>query len=255
MKILFLGTGTSEGIPRISCDCNVCRDAMDSKSKNNRSRSSILITFDDDHRVLIDTSQDLRMQALRNDVRHIDAILFTHAHADHILGLPDIREFNRNIGGPIDCYGSKETLDEIKSTFQFMFRASVQKGGGLPQASLHEISTSFPLFSQQIIPIPVKHGNLDIFGYRIGDMAYITDASAIPESSMKLLSGVKILILNALRYEPHPTHLSLSESIAIAQQVGAEKTFFTHICHLIDHRNVTLPSGIELGYDGLEIEL
>ena len=255
MKILFLGTGTSEGIPRIGCDCVVCQDARKYHSKNNRSRSSVLITLDDGHRVLIDTSQDMRTQALKNDIRSIDAILYTHAHADHTLGLPDIREFNRAIGGPIDSYGSEETLDEIKETFQFMFRPGTQRGGGLPSVSLHTVSNAFTIFEQEVIPIPVKHGTLDIFGYRIGDCAYITDASAIPPASKELLAGVKILVLNALRFKKHPTHFSMDEAIEMACQIGAEKTYLTHICHRIDHDNIKLPDGIELAYDGLVIDV
>ena len=251
MKITLLGTGTSTGIPAIGCRCPVCRS---DDIRNNRLRPSVWIESEDQS-ILIDTTPDFRQQALRYGIGRLEAILFTHHHADHILGLDDIRPLNQIHKGPIPCYGSADTLREIRLTFRYVFQE--QPYGGVPQVALNTAERPFQLGNLTVTPVPVLHGRLPVFGYRLGDFAYLTDLNSIPEKSLTLLEGLQVLVMGALRYEPHPAHFTLTEAVGVAGIIGASHTYFTHMSHEVDHETVSrqLPSGIELAYDGLTISL
>ncbi|MDX1388806.1 MAG: MBL fold metallo-hydrolase [Acidobacteriota bacterium] len=252
MKVTFLGTGTSVGVPAVTCDCDVCTS---DDPRDNRLRPSVLIEWDGAS-VLIDTSTDLRAQALRHPIQRIDAVLYTHHHADHILGIDDLRIYNWRRGGPIPIYGSAATLDRIARTFWYVFEEK-DTPHTRPTLEPMEISGPFSLLGRTIHPVPVLHGDLEILGYRVGRFAYLTDVSAIPESSARLLEDLDVLVLSALRTRPHPTHLSLDQAVAEAEKIGAARSLFTHLSHDIPHGSVsaTLPEGVELAYDGLQLHL
>jgi phosphoribosyl 1,2-cyclic phosphate phosphodiesterase len=205
--------------------------------------------------VLVDTSTDLRQQALRHGLTKLDAVLYTHAHADHVFGLDDLRMFNWRRGGAMPAYGSPTTLAAIRRTFWYVFE-DVEAGGGKPLIELHEVEAPFVLLGRTVVPIPLHHGTLPIFGYRLGRFAYLTDVSAIPETSYALLRDLEVLVLSALRHRPHPTHLHLARAIEEAARIGARRTLFTHIAHDISHAAVaaTLPPGVELAFDGLTLD-
>jgi len=262
VKITVLGSGTSHGVPSIGCDCAVCRS---SDPHDRRLRPSILIELDGARMpfassvrsVLVDTSTDLREQAIRADVRRVDAILFTHSHADHVMGLDDVRRYNQMQKGAIPCYADAATLGNLRQMFSYIFNPPTQVGGGLPQLSLFAIAGPFTLGGVEVVPVPLLHGSLPVLGFRIGAFAYLTDCNRIPDASWPLLSGVRTMILDALRHRPHSTHFSVAESIAIAEKLGVERAYFTHICHDLPHAatNASLPRGIELAYDGLTVEI
>jgi phosphoribosyl 1,2-cyclic phosphate phosphodiesterase len=211
-------------------------------------------------RILVDTSTDLRMQALANNIRRVDAILFTHSHADHVMGLDDVRRYNQMQSGPIPCFANAETLANLRSMFSYVFNPPKQVGGGLPQLVLNEIVGPWTIEDVTIVPIPVWHGKLPVLGFRFGSFAYLTDCNRIPDESWALLmrdGGVRTLILDALRRRPHSTHFSLGEAVEVAQRLGVERAYFTHIAHDLGHAatNAQLPPGVELAYDGLTIEI
>ena len=252
MKITFLGTGTSHGVPMIGCACATCRS---SDPRDSRLRPSIFIDATDT-RILVDAGPDLRAQALAHGIAHVDAILFTHGHADHILGIDDVRRFNAIQNGPMPCYGDEETLEDIRRMFGYVFDARAPKGGGLPRLELFRILGPFCVGRREVQPVPLWHGRRAILGFRLGAFAYLTDCSRIPDESWPLLSGLQVLVLDALREKPHPTHFSLSEAIAIAARIGAARTYFTHMCHDLQHAPTCarLPETISLAYDGLSVE-
>ncbi len=251
MNVTFLGTGTSTGVPVPTCSCAVCRST---DSRDSRLRPSVLLSWEGAN-VLIDTSTDLRQQALRQGLMDLDAVFYTHAHADHIFGLDDLRMFNWRRGGAIPVYGSAITLAAIRRTFWYAFE-DVEAGGGKPILDLREVRAPLALLGRTVIPVPLHHGQLPILGYRIGGFAYLTDVSAIPESSYPLLEDLDVLVLSALRHRPHPTHMHLSRALDEAARIGARRTLFTHIAHEMSHASVspTLPPGVELAYDGLGFE-
>jgi len=251
MDVTFLGTGTSTGVPVPTCTCDVCRST---DPKDARLRPSVLLRWDG-ATVLVDTSTDLRQQVLRLGLMDVDAVLYTHAHADHVFGLDDLRMFNWRRGGAIPVYGSAITLAAIRRTFWYVFE-DVEAGGGKPLLELHDVDAPFPLCGRNVIPVPLRHGRLPILGYRIGGFAYLTDVSAIPEASYALLRDLDVLVLSALRRRPHPTHLHLDRALEEAGRIGAKRTLFTHIAHELSHAAVAaeLPPGIELAYDGLRLE-
>jgi len=251
-RVTMLGSGTSTGVPVIGCDCAVCRSA---DPRNKRWRTGLKLEIGAGV-VLVDTPTDLREQALRFGLPRLDAVLYTHAHADHVFGLDDVRIFNFRQGQAIPCYGSEATLRALRRTFAYVFEAG-QEGGGKPQIELIPVREPFSLLGRTVVPVPVWHGSLEVFGFRIGRFAYVTDCSQIPEASFRLLAGVEILILDALRYRPHPTHFSLEEAMAAASRIGAARTIFTHLSHDVDHAAPAVPlaPGMELGYDGLTFEV
>jgi phosphoribosyl 1,2-cyclic phosphate phosphodiesterase len=252
VRVVFLGTGTSSGVPMIGCDCDVCR-STDPRDK--RTRPSVYLELDDDFRVLVDTTPDLRAQALRQDIRRLDAILFTHAHADHVMGLDEVRRFNVINKAPVPVFADERTLAELSRTFAYAFDANAPKGGGVPDLRLWRIGGTFLLGRQEVTPVPVVHGPWRILGFRFGRFAYLTDCSGVPESSVALLGGLHTLVLDALRHKPHPTHFTLDQAVAMARRIGAEQTYFTHIAHDLGHAETcaALPAGMALAYDGLTL--
>jgi phosphoribosyl 1,2-cyclic phosphate phosphodiesterase len=250
-EITFLGTGTSNGIPVIGCDCEVCRST---DPRDRRTRTSALIRYDG-HAVLIDTATELRAQALANDVRRVDAVLMTHAHADHTGGFDDLRRFNELQGAHIPVYADPGTAAMLRERYAYTFTDHFPFYGGKPDLHLHEIDGPFELFGQEIIPIPVLHGRLPITGFRIGDLAYITDAKELPAPSLELLHDLDVLVLNALRARSHPTHLSFSEAVDIIQAVRPRRAYLVHLSHETSHANAErlLPAGVEIAWDGLVI--
>lgn len=252
MKLTFLGTGTSHGVPVIGCDCAVCQS---NDPRNKRTRSSLLVQIDDLN-ILIDTATEFRLQALRCGVKRIDAVLYTHCHADHVFGFDDLRIFSQRFGIEIPFYGNAATIEEMQQVFSYVFRKT-QEGGGKPRVKPIVVDGEFMINQVKIVPLPIYHGELPIYGYRIGDMAYITDCNLLPETTLALLRGVKVLILGVIRYQPHPTHMHVDAALELVKQVKPDQTYFTHISHLLEHNavNASLPSYVTLAYDGLVIEL
>ncbi len=252
-RVVFLGTGTSHGVPTIGCRCAVCRS---DDPRDRRLRPSIVITLATGTTVLVDTSPDLRAQALAFGVTRVDAVLFTHSHADHVLGLDELRRFNELQRAVIPCYGDRTTLGEIARTFAYAFRAHGQ-GGGVPQVRLFPVAGPFCLGGADIVPIPLWHGRQPVLGWRIGRFAYLTDCNAIPDASWPLLEGVAVLVVDGLRDLPHPTHFTVREALDVIGRVCPEQAYLTHICHDLGHAatNARLPRGVELSYDGLEVSI
>ncbi len=251
-EVVILGSGTSHGVPMIGCACGVCAscDPLDK-----RMRASVFLRHGDMN-ILIDTSPELRLQCVANGVTNVDAVLFTHHHADHVVGLDDLRRFNWINKKPMPCYGSRRTLEALRTMFSYAFAAASDSPHSRPRLELCEIRTEpFNVGAVEVIPIPLMHGPLPVLGFRVGRFAYCTDCSFISEDSFGLLEELDVLILDALRIDPHPTHFNIEQAIVAAQRIGAKQTYFTHIAHQIKHADVssTLPEGIHLGYDGLRI--
>lgn len=254
MKIKIVGSGTSQGVPIIGCKCETC---LSENPKDKRLRASAYVEVDG-LKILIDTSIDFRQQMLRAGITDLDVVLYTHHHVDHIFGMDDLRQINQRHRKFIDIYGNKLTLNEIKITFRYALDEELIKYWAVPLVNFNYIENkNFTIKGIEIIPIEVYHGRIKIFGYRIGNFAYITDASKIPDEEMKKLRNLDVLILNSLRKAPHPTHFNLEQATDIALKVKAKKTYFTHITHDLMHEetNATLPENVELGYDGLEMEI
>lgn len=258
MRITFLGTGTSHGVPMIGCTCATCTSA---DPRDTRLRPSIYIETAAT-RLLVDAGPDLRAQALRHRIARVDAIVFTHGHADHILGMDDVRRFNalrqtQEMPGAMPCYGDAATLEDIRRMFGYVFDPATPKGGGLPQLDLRPIAGRFTVGDLEVVPVPLEHGRRPILGFRVGRFAYLTDCNRIPDGSWPLVEGLDVLVLDALRIRPHPTHFSLDEAVATAARIGAPRTFFTHMCHDLLHAatDARLPPGMALAYDGLVLEL
>jgi phosphoribosyl 1,2-cyclic phosphate phosphodiesterase len=238
----------------IGCDCEVCRST---DPRDTRSRPSVFLEMDDGLRVLVDTTPDLRAQALRHDIRRVDAILFTHSHADHVMGLDEVRRYNMLSGRTMPVYGEPRTLAELRRTFSYIFESTAPKGGGVPDLRLWPIGGEFSLGHQLVQPVPIRHGPWNILGFRFGKLAYLTDCNGIPDPSMRLLDGLDCLILDALRHRPHPTHFTLTEAVTMATRIGAARTYFTHIAHELGHEATcaSLPAGMALAHDGLAIDV
>lgn len=254
MKVTFLGTGTSHGVPMIACDCLTCRST---DPRDNRLRPSIYIQMDDGTGVLVDAGPDLRQQALRHDIRRVDAIVFTHGHADHILGLDETRRFSGPQRRALRCYGDAATLGDIRRMFAYVFDPATPRGGGLPELELVTVTGRFEIGGHEIQPVPLLHGERPILGLRVGRFAYLTDCNRIPDASWPLLHNLDTVVVDALRERPHPTHFSLSEAIDAGRRIAARQTYFTHMCHDLGHAetDARLPAGMALAYDGLVIEL
>lgn len=239
----------------IGCDCAVCHS---SDPRDTRLRPSIYVTCDDGARVLVDTGPDFRAQALTHDIRRVDAVLYTHTHADHILGLDELRRFNHMTKQPVPLFADAYALSELRRTFSYAFDADRPKGGGVPQLRLWTLTGGALMIGrQEIVPIPVRHGHRMILGFRFGRFAYLTDCNAVPDASLALLKDLDVLVLDALRHRPHPTHFCVDEALAAAAQIGARQTYFTHICHDLPHAATcaALPAGVTLAYDGLSLDV
>lgn len=252
MKVTFLGTGTSQGVPVIACDCEVCSS---SDRHDKRLRVSVLVE-DNSRALVIDSGPDFRYQMLRAGVKHLDAILFTHEHKDHVAGLDDVRAFNYKQQAEIDVYAHKRVQNALKNEFHYIF--SEAKYPGIPRLELHEIkdNETFYVSGIHIIPILVMHFQLPVYGFRIGDFSYITDAKTISEPERDKIRGSKVLVINALQKENHISHLTFDEALLLAKEIGAEKTYLTHISHRLGtHKEISeeLPDGVYLAYDGLEL--
>lgn len=249
--LTVLGSGTSMGVPTIGCSCAVCHS---DDPHDRRTRPSILLEFGGKF-VLIDTTPDFREQAIRERIKQVDAVLYTHTHADHILGIDDLRPLSFNRLGKIPLYARPESVDFLRNMFRYIFDADY-KFGGLARLELKPIAGPFELFGPIFEPIPVIHGETEIYGYRFGSAAYLTDFSQIPESSMPRLQNLDVLFLDGLRHKPHPTHSTVENSIEIANRLKAKRVFFTHICHDLPHEvtNASLPPHVRLSYDGMKLE-
>jgi phosphoribosyl 1,2-cyclic phosphate phosphodiesterase len=253
VTLLILGSGTSQGVPTIGCKCETCQSG---DLRDRRLRPSALFSVGP-KRILIDTSSDFRQQMLRSRIDRIDAVFYTHHHFDHIGGFDDLRQYNHLQGEAMRLHGLQETLDELRITFRYAFGSATQEGGGLPRTELIAVDADSPVLVGDIPvqPIPALHGTMPVLGYRIGDVAYITDTNHIPDTSLALLDDLDVLVLDALRHREHPTHFTLEQAVATAGQIGARKTFFTHIAHNIHHErdSALLPENMEFSYDGLLI--
>lgn len=256
MLVVILGSGTSTGVPMIGCDCRVCRSP---DPRNHRTRASLWIHVLGIH-LLVDTSTDLRIQALREGLRRIDAVLYTHAHADHVHGIDELRSYNHLAEGKaIPCYGAPRILDQIRRRFAYIFDGtSTMPVQWRPRLELCPVEGPFRIGPVLVTPIPIFHGpGRMIYGYRIGGLAYLTDCSGIPPESYSLLKDLDVLILDATRYRAHPTHLNLQEALDLAGKLQARQTILTHLSHDYDHAQVetTLPEGVCLAYDGMRWEM
>jgi len=250
--LTVLGSGTSMGVPTIGCDCAVCRSV---DPRDRRTRPSVMITYNGRH-VLIDTTPDFREQALREKITQLDAVLYTHTHADHILGIDDLRPLTyQHKPRKMPLYATPRNCEFLRNMFRYIFEAEY-KFGGLPLVELRPIEGAVELFGARFEPLTVIHGETPILGFRFGSAAYLTDHSEVPAETLAKLQDLDILFLDALRYKPHPTHSSVEQSLKIVDEVKPKRTFFTHICHDLPHEatNAALPSGVQLAFDGMKLE-
>lgn len=250
----FLGTGTSVGIPMVGCECAVCRST---NPRNHRYRCSVLAQVPHGN-ILIDTPPELRLQLLRAKVGVVHAVLFTHYHADHLFGLDDLRPVARNLGHAVPLYCTGEVEGKIRTAFSYAFGPEAEQlsYGYIPKLRFERIATEpFHVIGEKIIPIPMAHAHFDVLGFRIRDVAYCTDVSSIPRSSWPALEDLDVLVLDALRFKPHPAHFSLDQALDVIAQFRPRKAYLTHMSHEIEHEEVNsrLPEGVELAYDGLSI--
>lgn len=252
VRLTILGSGTSHGVPMIACDCAVCtsKDPRDS-----RTRCSTVFSFEDGA-VLIDTSPELRLQCIANGVSRVDAVFYTHHHADHVTGLDDLRRFNWLQKAALPLYANARTLARLRTMFDYAFEYDPAYPSAKPELIPHELSGPVRVGEREVIPIPYMHGPLPVLGFRVGAIAYCPDCSQIPDESRELLRDLDVLVLDALRRRPHPTHFTLEQAVDEARRIGAARTYFTHIAHELSHAetNAELPRGMQLAYDGLVIE-
>ena len=258
MKLTFLGTGTSFGVPQIGCGCRVCR-SPDPRDK--RTRVGAVVETNGGTRLLIDTPPELRVQLIANGIDRVDAVLFTHDHADHTHGLDDVRAISVRRDGPLPMYGSAETMATLGRKFAYVFDEAMRPlpGTSKPEGRAHVLveNETVSIGDVQVTPVLVPHGRAKVFGYRIGPIAYVTDAKSIPPEAFERLAGAKVLVINALFRTEHPTHLSVSEAVAVARQLGAERTYLTHLTHENFHADLEaeLPRGIAPAFDGLTVRV
>jgi phosphoribosyl 1,2-cyclic phosphate phosphodiesterase len=252
----FLGTGTSVGVPMVGCDCAVCRS---DNPRNHRYRCAVLIGTPNGN-LLIDTPPELRLQLLREQVKLVHAVLFTHFHADHVYGLDDVRPFPRQLpGGAMPLYCTAEVERKIRESFSYAFQPGVEQlpFGYVPKLTFQRITEEpFSVLGQRVVPIPLVHAHFNVFGFRIDDVAYCTDVNRIPKESWPLLEGLRVLVLDALRPKPHPAHFGLEEALDVISRVRPGRAYLTHMSHELEHEatNRMLPPGVELAYDGLKFE-
>ena len=252
-RVAFLGTGTSHGVPIIGCRCAVCA-SEDPRDK--RTRPSILITGPNGQ-VLVDTSPDFRQQALRHAIDRLDAVLFTHSHADHIMGFDDLRRFNHIQGAPVACYATEATWRDMRQTFHYVFADRPRTGGGSPEIVVHLIDGPLAVGGMRIVPVPLWHGQMPVLGFRTGGFAYLTDCNRLDDAAWPLLDGVDTLVLDALRDKPHSTHFTVREALEVVARLVPRHAYLTHMTHDLGHRETSarLPAGVELAYDGLVIDV
>ncbi len=252
LELTILGSGTSTGIPVIGCDCAVCTST---DPRDNRTRCSALIRYAGKN-VLIDTATDFRQQALRESIERVDAVLFTHAHADHVHGLDDLRVYTARSREAIPIYGSARTLAAIGKVFSYIFDDDPE-AGFIPRLETREAARTFEMFGRKITPVPLHHGGYPTQGYRIGNLAYLTDCNGIPDASWSLLEGLDTLVLDGLRLRAHSTHFNIAQAVETAERIGARRTLLTHLSHEIGHERISdsLPQGIELAYDGQKLTI
>ncbi len=254
VEVIVLGSGTSHGVPMIGCNCEVCTS---SDPRDKRTRPSIFVRMGD-QRILVDTATELRLQCIANGVEKVDAVLFTHHHADHVTGLDDVRRFNWLMGRSLPCYGSKRTLANVQKMFLYAFEHAPDSPHSRPELELHTIDAEpFTVGDETIIPIPLIHGLLPVLGFRFGNVAYCTDCSHIPSESIALLQDLDVLMLDAVRRTPHPAHFNLEQAVELTRTIRPRQTYFTHIAHQLGHEetNRQLPAGITLAYDGLRFSV
>lgn len=252
IELLFLGSGTSAGVPMIGCHCEVCSST---DPRDNRTRPSAVIRYGETA-VLVDTSPELRLQAVANQVDRIDAVVFTHAHADHVMGLDDVRRYNAIKGGPLDVWADDRTYATLTSCFGYAFKAPDPTLNVFrPHLHHRPIRGPFEIAGVTWTPVPLLHGTAPVLGFRAGNLAYCTDVSAIPDPSFDLLKGLDVLVLDALQWKAHTTHFNIPHAIEMAARIGATKTYFTHIAHGVSHARdeAKLPPGVHFAYDGLRV--
>lgn len=258
MKLTFLGTGTSFGVPQLGCSCAVCR-SPDPRDKRNR--VGAVVESNRGTRILIDTPPELRLQLIASGIDRIDAVMFTHDHADHIHGIDDLRAITIRRSAPLPVYGPPATLDEITRRFRYIFDDAIrpQPGTSKPEAVAHpvEAGKTFSISDLEITPVRVPHGKMDVFGYRMGHVGYVTDAKLLPDDAINILRGVKVLVINGLFRTEHPTHLSIPEALRAANEIGAERTYLTHLTHDNFHADLEaeLPRGVAPAFDGLTVRI
>jgi phosphoribosyl 1,2-cyclic phosphate phosphodiesterase len=259
MRIAFLGTGTSHGIPVIGCECRVC---LSPDPRNRRNRTGVWLREEAgpgraETSAVIDVSSEFRISALRAGLKRLDFVLLTHAHSDHVSGLDDLRVFSQTTGRAMPIYADARTLGDLRARFAYAFDPPKDYGGGRPQFDLREVAGPFPAGGWRVTPLPVLHGPEPILGYRVEGFAFITDVTIIPDSTLAMLGGLDVLALDCLRDKPHSTHLSLSQAVAYALRIGARRTYLVHLAHELEHAETerSLPPGIHVAYDGLEVDV
>ena len=251
MRVTLLGTGTSHGVPVIGCVCAVCRST---DARNKRTRTSAVIQANG-VTLLLDTATELRLQVLRHGIERVDAVLYTHFHADHVSGLDDLKAFNAVLGGPIPCYGNASTEASLRERYAYAF-AGTPWIGAIPHVTFQVVTEPFGFGGLELIPVPLRHGRITSCGWRIGDVAYLTDTNGIPPESAGLLHGLELMIIDALRFRPHPTHFSVAEALEAISEFQPGLALLTHLNHEVDHAaNADLPAGVELAFDGQIVEL
>ncbi len=252
LKLTILGSGTSTGVPVLGCHCAVCSST---DPRNNRTRCSALFEWSG-YKVLIDTATDFRQQALREGIEQVDCVLYTHAHADHVHGIDDLRTFTLMTGHAMPVYASRDVLDRIQGLFSYIF-SDAEGSGYRPRLQINEVTAAFDLLGQRVTPIPLLHGPGESLGYRVGSLAYVVDCSAIPESSLTLLQGLDVLVIDALRFREHESHFSIGQAIEVSRQLRVPRTLLTHLTHDVDYLRHSggLPEGFEFAYDGQTLTL